>query len=98
MNRTTSAASPETLRARMADQIVHAGHARSGRIEAALREVPRHEFVPAASTQEAYADQAVITKRASNGASLSCASVPSPVTASWKSVPEPATTPRSWRT
>jgi protein-L-isoaspartate(D-aspartate) O-methyltransferase len=81
MNRTTSAASPETLRARMADQIVHAGHARSGRIEAALREVPRHEFVPAASTEEAYADQAVITKRTSNGASLSCASVPSLVAA-----------------
>lgn len=51
-------------------------HARSRRIEAALREVPRHEFVPAATTEEAYADQAVITKRASNGASLSCASVP----------------------
>jgi protein-L-isoaspartate(D-aspartate) O-methyltransferase len=81
MNHTRSAASPEALRARMADQIVHAGHARSGRIEAALREVPRHEFVPAASVEEAYADQAVITKRASDGASLSCASVPSLVAA-----------------
>jgi protein-L-isoaspartate(D-aspartate) O-methyltransferase len=81
MNHASSSASPEALRARMADQIVRAGRVQSGRIEAALREVPRHEFVPAANTEEAYADQAVITKRASNGASLSCASVPSLVAA-----------------
>jgi protein-L-isoaspartate(D-aspartate) O-methyltransferase len=77
MNSTGSATSPEALRAQMADHIVQAGHARSRRIEEALRAVPRHEFVPAATLEEAYADQAVITKRASNGAALSCASVPS---------------------
>jgi protein-L-isoaspartate(D-aspartate) O-methyltransferase len=81
MNHTRSAASPEALRARIADQIVQADQARSDRVEAALREVPRHEFVPAASVGEAYADQVVITKRASSGASLSCASVPGLVAA-----------------
>lgn len=45
----------------------------------ALRTVPRHEFVPAASADEAYANKAVITKRDSNGAALSCASMPTVV-------------------
>src|SRR5438128_1785753 len=81
MNTTTPAADapPEVLRARMVDRIVEAGHARSRRVERALREVPRHRFVPAASVEGAYADQAVITKRGADGAALSCASVPSVV-------------------
>jgi protein-L-isoaspartate(D-aspartate) O-methyltransferase len=68
--------SPETLRAAMVDNILAAGHATIPAVEQAMRAVPRHEFVPAASVTDAYADIAVITKRASDGAALSCASVP----------------------
>lgn len=70
---------PEALRARMVDHIVKTGHARSGCVEEALRTVPRHQFVPAATVEETYANQAVITKRGSDGAALSCASVPTVV-------------------
>jgi hypothetical protein len=41
--------------------------------------VPRHLFVPEASVEDAYADSAVVTKRAVDGAALSCASVPTVV-------------------
>jgi protein-L-isoaspartate(D-aspartate) O-methyltransferase len=76
MNTTAPTTPPEVLRALMVDHIVKAGHARSARVEEALRTVPRHKFVPAATTEDAYANEAVITKRASDGAALSCASVP----------------------
>lgn len=79
MTPTTTGATPETLRARMVDHIRDAGHARSDVVEQALRDVPRHEFVPAAPLEDAYADIAVITKTASDGAALSCASVPTVV-------------------
>ncbi|MER5647362.1 methyltransferase, FxLD system [Streptosporangium sp. NPDC002524] len=75
MNATTST-SPEVLRARMVDHVVHAGHARSGPVEEAMRTVPRHEFVPGAPLEDAYGNQAVITKSAADGAALSCASLP----------------------
>jgi protein-L-isoaspartate(D-aspartate) O-methyltransferase len=71
------ATAPAALRARMAGQIVRAGHARSGHIEGAFRAVPRHEFVPGVTLEEAYADQAVITRQGGSGAALSCAPVPS---------------------
>jgi protein-L-isoaspartate(D-aspartate) O-methyltransferase len=77
MNTTpTTGTPPEVLRARMVDHIVKAGRARSARVEEALRTVPRHKFLPAATIEEAYANQAVITKRGSDGAALSCASLP----------------------
>ncbi len=77
MNDNTMTTSPETLRATMVDRIVANGWARSGHVADAMRTIPRHLFVPAAPIEEAYAEQAVITKRGSDGASLSCASVPS---------------------
>jgi protein-L-isoaspartate(D-aspartate) O-methyltransferase len=64
------------LRAAMVDDITHAGHARTLAVEQAMRTVARHAFVPAAPLHDAYADIAVITKRAADGAALSCASVP----------------------
>lgn len=73
---TTVTKSPETLRAAMVDHIKAAGHASSPEVERAIRTVPRHDFVPEASVEDAYADIAVITKRASDGSALSCASVP----------------------
>ncbi|MFI5729266.1 methyltransferase, FxLD system [Kribbella sp. NPDC051587] len=73
---TTITNSPETLRAAMVDNVKAAGHATSPAVEQAMRSVPRHAFVPEASVEDAYADIAVITKSASDGSALSCASVP----------------------
>lgn len=78
MNTTTDSA-PETLREAMVDNIKQAGYARTRAVEIALRTVPRHEFVPEATVTDAYADIAVITKRAADGSALSCASVPTVV-------------------
>ena len=74
MNATTS--TPEALRAAMVDHIKAAGHATSPAVEQAMRTVPRHDFVPEATVEDAHADIAVITKRARDGSALSCASVP----------------------
>lgn len=68
---------PEVLRARMVDLITQA-RPTLPRVEDALRTVERHRYVPDSPVEEAYnVDLAVITKRASDGAALSCASVPS---------------------
>src|ERR1700761_1525146 len=72
--------SGESLRAAMVDQLV-ADHAGKGlimrrEVEAALRAVPRHEFIPGVPLEEAYrADHAVITKRA-GGEVVSSVSAP----------------------
>jgi protein-L-isoaspartate(D-aspartate) O-methyltransferase len=79
MSTSASADTPEALHARMIDRILRAGHARNPNVARALRAVPRHLFVPDAPVADAYADIAVITKRAANGAPLSCASVPTVV-------------------
>ncbi len=73
---TTITNSPDILRAAMVDNIKAAGHATSPAVEQAMRTIPRHAFVPEASIEDAYADIAVITKSASDGSALSCASVP----------------------
>jgi protein-L-isoaspartate(D-aspartate) O-methyltransferase len=79
MMNTNTDTPPEALRARMVENITQAGHARSDSVRKALEVVPRHIFVPAATADDAYADIAVITKRASDGTALSCASVPTVV-------------------
>jgi protein-L-isoaspartate(D-aspartate) O-methyltransferase len=78
MNSTATADSaPETLWANMVDEIKAAGYARTPRVEHALRSVDRWKFVREVDAGTAYAvDTAVITKRAGDGAALSCASVP----------------------
>jgi protein-L-isoaspartate(D-aspartate) O-methyltransferase len=81
---TTSAEtnSPDDLRAAMVEHIVTNRAAIPGqaalseRVLAVMRTVPRHAFVPKAPLAQAYAEEAVITKYASDGAALSCASVP----------------------
>jgi protein-L-isoaspartate(D-aspartate) O-methyltransferase len=72
----TMTTSPARLRDEMVDRVVAGGWARSSRVAEAMRIVPRHQFVPAVPIDEAYAEQAVITKRGNDGAALSCASVP----------------------
>jgi protein-L-isoaspartate(D-aspartate) O-methyltransferase len=73
---TTTGLTPEVLRDQMIDTIV-CTRPTSPQVEKAMRAVPRHAFVPGAPLATAYADEAVITKRAASGAALSCASVPS---------------------
>lgn len=75
----TTSTSPEALRSAMVDQLTAEGTLTSVRVEQAMRAVPRHAFVPTADLEDAYADQAVITKRDQDGTALSCASVPSVV-------------------
>jgi protein-L-isoaspartate(D-aspartate) O-methyltransferase len=76
---TTADLSPDTARARMVDHVLRAGFAEKPAVERALRTVPRHRFVPEAAIADAYANAAVITKRAGDGSALSCASVPTVV-------------------
>lgn len=76
MNTTDATATPDLLRARMVDTIRAQRPISAAVAEAMLTEY-RHLFVPDAPVEEAYAEQAVITKRAATGAALSCASVPS---------------------
>src|SRR3981081_4333279 len=77
MNTATTGTPPEALRARMVDTIATNGHARSGPVRKAMLTVARHLFLPAATVEEAYADQAVTTKPGMNGGRpLSCASQP----------------------
>lgn len=73
---TAAATSPGALRARLVDQIRQTGYARSPRVEEAMRTIPRHLFLPAASIEQAYADEAVITNRNPDGSTLSCATMP----------------------
>lgn len=82
---TAGTRSPEELRAEMTDRIIDYRESvpgmkpLSGQVLDVMREVPRHLFVPGATTDQAYSADAVITKRAGNGAPLSCASAPSVV-------------------
>ncbi|MEU0513372.1 methyltransferase, FxLD system [Amycolatopsis sp. NPDC006125] len=69
---------PEDLREQMINHIRAAGHLRSERIEQALRAVPRHRFVPAASIEDAYANKA-ITIKPGQDRPASCISVPTVV-------------------
>lgn len=66
----------ERLRNALVDQIKEAGHARTPAVEAALRTVPRHLFVPDATLEAAYADTPVNIKYDTDGSSISCASQP----------------------
>ncbi|MEV4615251.1 methyltransferase, FxLD system [Kitasatospora sp. NPDC049258] len=74
---TATPASPESLRDCMVD-IIAATHPLTAPVEEALRSVPRHEFLPEATVEQAYADRSVTIKpNPAGGLPLSCASVPS---------------------
>ncbi|GAA3393315.1 hypothetical protein GCM10020369_58390 [Cryptosporangium minutisporangium] len=79
MNSATASPTPEVLRDRMVDRVVanaHAGVPGAGRVAQVMRAVPRHQFVPEASLEDAYGEGAVITKRGADGKATSCASEP----------------------
>ncbi len=73
-------ATPQTadrLHADLIDLLLTRKTVTSDRVEAALRAVPRHLFVPDVPLERAYApDDAVVTKRDIDGAALSSASAP----------------------
>jgi protein-L-isoaspartate(D-aspartate) O-methyltransferase len=67
------------LRAAMADQIERDYPQLSAGALALLRKVPRHRFIPGTNLETAYVDDAVITRRDSDGRSISSISQPSMV-------------------
>jgi len=73
----TSTDAAERLRDALTGRLREQGTVRTDRVEAALRAVPRHLFVPAVPLHEAYADDPVYTKHDGSGASISAASQPS---------------------
>lgn len=73
----TTADRVEDLRAQLVAQLREAGALVSASVRAAMEAVPRHLFVPGVPVDEAYANQAVITKRDAGGQPISSASQPS---------------------
>lgn len=67
------------LRQRMVDALRARGLVRSPSVEAALRAVPRHVFVPEVPPERAYADEAIVTKVDDGGMPTSSASQPAVV-------------------
>ncbi|GAA3168684.1 methyltransferase, FxLD system [Nonomuraea salmonea] len=60
----------------MVDKLRDWGGAGTPSVEAAMRAVPRHVFVPEASLEQAYANDSVVTHRDQNGRAISSASAP----------------------
>jgi methyltransferase of FxLD system len=69
------------LRNALADHVKSFGIFQTPQVEAAFRTVPRHLFLPAASLDDAYSRNPVVTRRAPDGTSLSSASSPKLVAA-----------------
>jgi protein-L-isoaspartate(D-aspartate) O-methyltransferase len=69
----------ERHRQLLVDQLCADGSVRSQPVEAALRAVPRHLFVPGATLSAAYANDVVVAKRDSSSVPISSASQPSMV-------------------
>ncbi|QKZ20370.1 methyltransferase, FxLD system [Streptomyces chartreusis] len=74
---TIDATAADRLRTQLVDQLVKSGKVHTSRVEAAMRTIPRHLFVPDASLEQAYTDAPVNTKYDEGGISISCASQPS---------------------
>src|SRR6478609_10266925 len=64
------------LRDTMVDELVRGGSVRTPRVEAAMRAVPRHTFVPAVPAAAAYAHDGVVTHPGADGRPRSMASAP----------------------
>ena len=64
------------IRERLAARVVSANHIRDDRIADALREVPRHLFLPQLAPESAYRDDAIVTKRDAGGQPISSSSQP----------------------
>ena len=94
------------LRERLVAQVLQTSGIRDERIAAALRDVPRHLFLPHLPPEDAYLDDAIVTKRDADGQPISSSSQPAimaimldqltlaPASACSRSALAPATTPR----
>ena len=74
---TARAPDAERLRHALVDQLAAERSIRTARVEAALRAIPRHVFVPSVPLQRAYANDVVQTKLDERSAPISAASQPS---------------------
>jgi protein-L-isoaspartate(D-aspartate) O-methyltransferase len=63
-------------RERMTAEVLQTSGVRDERIAAALRDVPRHLFLPHLPPEEAYLDDAIVTKRDAEGQPISSSSQP----------------------
>jgi protein-L-isoaspartate(D-aspartate) O-methyltransferase len=64
------------IRERLAARVIGAARIHDDRIAAALREVPRHLFLPELPPESAYRDDAIVTKRDADGQPISSSSQP----------------------
>jgi protein-L-isoaspartate(D-aspartate) O-methyltransferase len=64
------------LRERLAERVITSHKIADPRIAAALRDVPRHLFLPHLPPHEAYRDDAIVTKRDADGQPISSSSQP----------------------
>jgi protein-L-isoaspartate(D-aspartate) O-methyltransferase len=71
----------DALRQAMVDTLRSWGGVRTAAVEAAMRAVPRHLFVPEASLEQAYGPESVVTFRDQDGVAISSASGPGVVAA-----------------
>ncbi len=69
-------ASVAELRERLVAEVLTTSGIRDERIAAALRDVPRHLFLPHLPPEEAYLDDAIVTKRDAEGQPISSSSQP----------------------
>ena len=69
-------ASLAELRERLVGDVLQSSGVRDARIAAALRDVPRHLFLPHLPPEEAYLDDAIVTKRDTEGQPISSSSQP----------------------
>ena len=64
------------LRERLVAEVLQTSRIGDERIAAALRDVPRHLFLPHLPPQDAYLDDAIVTKRDAEGQPISSSSQP----------------------
>jgi protein-L-isoaspartate(D-aspartate) O-methyltransferase len=76
---TAAGAPDEVARTAMVDKLRGYRLAASPPVEAAMRAVPRHLFVPGIPLEQAYASDAIVTHRDADGIAVSSASAPSAV-------------------
>ncbi|MGH3802684.1 MAG: methyltransferase, FxLD system, partial [Pseudonocardiaceae bacterium] len=67
---------PEHLRDALVDKLRDRAAVRSPEVDAAMRIVPRHLFLPEFSVTDGYADTQIVTKTDADGAALSSVSHP----------------------
>jgi protein-L-isoaspartate(D-aspartate) O-methyltransferase len=72
----TDSTSLAGLRERLVTQVLQTSGIRDERIAAALRDVPRHLFLPHLPPEDAYLDDAIVTKRDADGQPISSSSQP----------------------